>query len=66
VRIVRDLPAYWLLSKASVVTVTFSSSGSFATGTAVKGLNAAWTTYSGRSNKSLTFSTGYSVLPLLY
>ena len=67
VRIVRDLPAYWLLSTASVVTtVTFTSSGSFATSTAVQGLNAAWTTYSGRSNKALTFSTGYSTLPLLY
>ncbi len=67
VRIVRDLPAYWLLANATVVTtVAFTSSGSFATSTAVNGLNAAWTTYSGRSNKSLTFSTGYSTLPLLY
>jgi hypothetical protein len=32
----------------------------------VQGLNAKWTTYSGRSNKTLTFSTGYSTLPLLY
>ena len=67
VRIVRDLPAYLLLLQATVVTtVTFSSSRSFATSTAVKGLNASWTTYSGRSNKALTFSTGYRTLPLLY
>jgi hypothetical protein len=67
VRIVRDLPAYWLLANATVITtVTFTSNGSFATSTAVKGLNAAWTTYSGRSNKALTFSTGYSTLPLLW
>jgi len=67
VRIVRDLPAYWLLANATVVTtVTFTSTGSFATSTAVQGLNASWTTYAGRSNKALTFSTGYSTLPLLY
>jgi hypothetical protein len=67
VRIVRDLPAYWLLANATVVTtVTFTSTGSFATSTAVKGLNASWTTYSGKSNKALTFSTGYSTLPLLW
>ena len=67
VRIVRDLPAYWLLANAAVVTtVTFTSTGSFPTSTAVQGLNAGWTTYSGRSNRSLTFSTGYSSLPLLY
>jgi hypothetical protein len=67
VRIVRDLPAYWLLANATVITtVTFTSNGSFATSTAVKGLNASWTTYSGRSNKALTFSTGYSTLPLLW
>jgi hypothetical protein len=67
VRIVRDLPAYWLLSKATVTTtVTFTSNASFTTATAVKGLNASWTTYLGQSNKTLTFSTGYSTLPLLY
>jgi hypothetical protein len=67
VRIVRDLPAYWLLADATVVTtVTFTSSSSFSTSTAVQGLNAKWTTYSGRSNKTLTFSTGYSTLPLLF
>jgi hypothetical protein len=67
VRIVRDLPAYWLLANATVITtVTFTANGSFATSTAVKGLNASWTTYSGRSNKALTFSTGYSTLPLLW
>lgn len=67
VRIVPDLPAYWLLANATVVTtVTFTSTGSFATSTAVKGLNASWTTYSGKSNKALTFSTGYSTLPLLW
>lgn len=67
VRIVRDLPAYWLLATATVVTtVTVSSNASFATSTAVQGLNAGWTTYAGRSNKVLTFSTGYSTLPLLY
>lgn len=67
VTIVRDQPAYWLLSNATVVTtVAFTSSASFSTSTAVQGLNAKWTTYSGRSNKTLTFSTGYSTLPLLY
>ena len=67
VRIVRDLPAYWLLSSATVVTaVTFTSSSSFSTSTAVQGLNAKWTTYTGKSNKTLTFSTGYSTLPLLF
>jgi hypothetical protein len=67
VRIVRDLPAYWLLANATVVTtVSFTATGSFATSTAVQGLNASWTTYAGRSNKALTFSTGYSTLPLLY
>ena len=67
VKIVRDQPAYFLLSQAAVITtVTFSSSGSFATSTAVKGLNAKWTTYSGRSNTTLTYSTVYSPLPLLY
>ena len=67
VRIVRDLPAYSLLAKATVITtVTVSSNESFATSTAVQGLNAAWTTYKGRSNTSVRFSTGYSTLPLLY
>jgi len=67
VRIVRDLPAYWLLANATVVTtVTFTSTASFDTSTAVKGLNARWTTYSGKSNKTLTFATGYSTLPLLF
>jgi hypothetical protein len=64
--IVRDLPAYSLLADATVITtVTFTASGgSFETSTAVQGLNAAWTTYSGRSNKTLTFSTSYSTLLL--
>jgi hypothetical protein len=67
VRIVRDLPAYWLLGKATVVTtVTFTSSASFATSTSVQGLNARWSTYAGTSNKTLTFATGYSTLPLLF
>ena len=67
VRIVRDLPAYWLLANATVVTtVTFTATGAFDTSTAVKGLNAKWSTYAGRSNKTLTFATGYSTLPLLY
>ena len=67
VQIVRDLPAYWLLANATVVTtVTFTSHASFDTSTAVKGLNARWTTYAGRSNKTLTFATGYSTLPLLF
>jgi len=67
VRIVRDLPAYVLLANATVVTtVTITGNWSFSTSTAVKGLNASWTTYAGRSNKTLTFSTGYSTLPLLY
>lgn len=67
VTIVRDLPAYSLLADATVVTtVTFTASGSFATSTAVQGLNASWTTYSGRSNKALTFSTSYGTLLLGY
>ena len=62
--IVRDLPAYSLLANATVITtVTFTASGgSFETSTSVKGLNAAWTTYAGRSNKALTFSTSYMLL----
>jgi hypothetical protein len=67
VHIVRDLPAYWLLANAIVVTtVTFTSSASFDTSTSVKGLNARWSTYTGRSNRTLTFATGYSTLPLLF
>ncbi len=67
VRIVRDLPSYEVLANATVITtVTFTSSASFDTSTAVKGLNASWTTYASRSNKKLTFSTGFSALPLLY
>jgi hypothetical protein len=67
VRIVRDLPAYGSLATANVVTtVAFTSSGSFSTSTAVQGPNASWTTYAGRSNKILTFSTGYSAIPLVY
>jgi hypothetical protein len=67
VRIYRDLPPYSLLATAKVVTtVTFTADGSFPTATAVKGLNATWTTYYGRSNRTLTFATGYSSLPLLY
>jgi hypothetical protein len=67
VRIVRDLPAYWLLSRATVITtVTFASNASFPTSTSVSGLNTGWTTYAGRSNRALTFNTGYSTLPLLY
>ena len=67
VRIVRDLPAYGLLANATVVTtVTFTTAAAFDTQTAVKGLNAAWTVYSGRSNRVLTFATGYSTLPLLW
>jgi len=67
VRIVRDLPAYSELATASVVTtVTFTASQSFATSTAVQGLNAQWTTFEGRSNKALSFSTGYSTVPLVY
>jgi hypothetical protein len=67
VRIVRDLPAYWLLSRATVTTtVTFSSRASFPTRTSVQGLNAAWSTYAGLSNRVQTFSTGYSLLPLLF
>jgi hypothetical protein len=67
VRILRDLPSYGLLANATVITtVTFTASGSFDTSTAVKGLNARWTTYASRSNKTLTFSTGFSALPLLY
>ena len=62
VRIVRDLPAYSLLSPATVVTtVTFTTTASFSTSTAVQGLNATWTTYAGTSTKALTFTTYYQV-----
>ena len=67
VRIYRDLAPYTLLSTAAVVTsVTVNASTSFSTSTAVQGTNASWTTFSGRSNKTVTFSIGYSALPLLY
>ncbi|HLZ49083.1 MAG TPA: hypothetical protein VKR80_10600 [Candidatus Limnocylindria bacterium] len=66
VTIVRDQPAYLVLSDASVVAnVTYTSSGSFSTSTAVEGLNSSWSTYSGKSNKKQTISTSYSTLPLL-
>jgi hypothetical protein len=62
VRIVRDQPAYSLLSPATVVTtVTFTTPSAFSTSTAVTGLNASWTTYSGKSTKPLTFTTYYEV-----
>jgi hypothetical protein len=67
VRIVRDLPAYFLLGKATVITtVTITGQSSFPTSTAVQGLNARWTTYLGRSNTNQSLSTSYSLLPLLY
>ena len=67
VRIVRDLPAYFLLGKATVITtVTITGQSSFPTSTAVQGLNARWTTYQGRSNTNQSLSTSYSLLPLLY
>jgi hypothetical protein len=67
VRILRDLPAYTLLSRALVITtVTVTGFGSFPTVTSVRGLNAAWTTYGGTSGRALTFSTSFSALPLLY
>ena len=66
VTIVRDQPAYLLLSDASVVTnVIYTSDSSFSTSTAVQGLNSSWTTVSGKSNKRQTISTSYSTLPLL-
>jgi hypothetical protein len=66
VSIVRDLPAYRLLASATVLTtVTFTSREAFDTSTSVKGLNARWTTYSGRSDRTLTFATGYSTVPFL-
>lgn len=67
VRIYRDLAPYTLLSTAPVGTeVTVNAGTSFATSTAVQGANASWTMFSGRSNKTVTFSIGYSALPLLY
>lgn len=67
VTIVRDQPAYVILSDASVVTtVVYASSASFSTSTAMEGLNSSWNTYSGKSNKKQTISTSYSTLPLLY
>jgi len=66
VTIVRDQPAYLLLSDATVVTnVIYTSDSSFSTSTAVQGLNSSWTTVSGKSNKRQTISTSYSTLPLL-
>jgi len=66
VTIVRDQPAYFLLSDATVVTtVIYTSDSSFSTSTAVQGLNSSWTTVSGKSNKRQTISTSYSTLPLL-
>lgn len=60
VTIVRDQPAYSLLASAAVVTtVQVSASTSVSTVTAVKGTNATWTSYTGKSNKALTFSTTY-------
>lgn len=67
VTIVRDQPAYVILSDASVVTtVVYASSASFPTSTAIEGLNSSWNTYSGKSNKKQTISTSYSTMPLLY
>ena len=66
VTILRDQPAYLLLSDATVVTnVTYAASSSFSTSTAVQGLNSSWTTVSGKSNRKQTISTSYSTLPLL-
>lgn len=66
VTIVRDQPAYLLLSNATVVTnVVYAAGSSFSTSTAVQGLNSSWTTVSGKSNKKQTISTSYSTLPLL-
>ncbi|GAC1462965.1 MAG: hypothetical protein NVSMB8_14670 [Candidatus Limnocylindrales bacterium] len=60
VTIIRDQPAYSLLAGAAVVTtVTVSASTSVSTVTAVKGINATWTSYSGKANKPLTFQTTY-------
>lgn len=67
VTIIRDQPAYWLLSDATVVaTVLYSANASFSTSTAVMGLNSSWNTYSGKSNKRQTISLSYSALPLLW
>jgi len=60
VTIIRDQPAYSLLASAAVVTTVKVSAGtSVATVTAVKGTNATWTSYTGKSNKALTFQTTY-------
>ncbi|HEV2250213.1 MAG TPA: hypothetical protein VGT60_06885 [Candidatus Limnocylindria bacterium] len=67
VTIVRDQPAYLLLSDARVITtVIYVARSSFSTSTAVQGLNTSWSTYAGTSNKRQTISTGYSTLPRLY
>jgi len=66
VTILRDQPAYLLLSDATVVTnVVYAADSSFSTSTAVQGLNSSWTTVSGKSNKKQTISTSYGTLPLL-
>ncbi|HUQ17210.1 MAG TPA: hypothetical protein VM070_05435 [Candidatus Saccharimonadales bacterium] len=60
VTIVRDQPAYSLLASAAVVTtVRVSTATNVSTVTAVKGTNAAWTSYTGKSNRALTFQTTY-------
>src|SRR5437667_6692368 len=52
VTIVRDQPAYLLLSDATVITtVVYDATSSFSTSTAVQGLNSSWTTVSGKSNR---------------
>jgi hypothetical protein len=49
-----------------VTTLTFTANGPFPTLTKVWGTNAGWTTYRGTSTRALTFTTGYSAVPLLY
>lgn len=67
VAIYRDLAPYKLLSAAAVrTTVTVSGTGQFPTIIKVKGTNAVWTTYDGRSNTSLSFGTSFTALPLVF
>lgn len=58
--IVRDQPAYSPLASATVITAVKVFAGtSVSTVTAVEGTNATWTSYTGKSNTTLTFQTTY-------
>ena len=63
VQIIRDQSPYIVISDATVVTaVSFASPATYSTQVAVKGVNASWAIYTGRSNKALVFATSYQVV----